>query len=296
MSSGMPVSGTFGPELFNATNRYLQVHINGERLSPRQPIGSVPYAFHSSNALDSEKLGGKTFNDIVAALPPGPQGPKGDTGSTGPKGAQGEPGAAGAIGFTGPPGQQGDVGPIGPAGLNGVDGAKGDQGLIGPVGPKGQRGNGLLLLDGDGHTLGLFVGFTSRPYPGSGPIGFWAQVYVAAIGAVAFIDNQSGVVLSPLNDSQQDVFFDSAGCSGQPLLLPQAGSLLQPNKNAGRYFVGGSGPIQAVPAPQSLLGQGGNCGEGPFQSPGLVEGREVTSTLPFSDPVKLPLQVVESPN
>jgi len=26
----MPVSGTFGPELFNATNRYLQVHINGE--------------------------------------------------------------------------------------------------------------------------------------------------------------------------------------------------------------------------------------------------------------------------
>ena len=33
----------------------------------------MPYAFHSSSALDSEKLGGKTFNDIVAALPPGPK-------------------------------------------------------------------------------------------------------------------------------------------------------------------------------------------------------------------------------
>jgi len=30
IGTGMPVSGTFGPELFNATNRYLQVHINGE--------------------------------------------------------------------------------------------------------------------------------------------------------------------------------------------------------------------------------------------------------------------------
>jgi len=46
----MPLSGVFGPELFNATNQYLQVHINGERLSPRQPIGSVPYAFQSTNA------------------------------------------------------------------------------------------------------------------------------------------------------------------------------------------------------------------------------------------------------
>lgn len=45
IGTGMPLSGVFGPELFNATNRYLQVHINGERLSPRQPIGSVPYAF-----------------------------------------------------------------------------------------------------------------------------------------------------------------------------------------------------------------------------------------------------------
>jgi len=30
IGTGMPVSGTFGPELFNATNRYLQVHISGE--------------------------------------------------------------------------------------------------------------------------------------------------------------------------------------------------------------------------------------------------------------------------
>jgi hypothetical protein len=57
IGTGMPVSGTFGPELFNATNRYLQVHINSERLSPRQPIGSVPYSFQSNNAATLE---GKT--------------------------------------------------------------------------------------------------------------------------------------------------------------------------------------------------------------------------------------------
>jgi hypothetical protein len=57
IGTGAPLSGVFGPDLFAATNRYLEVHINGERLSPRQAIGSVPYAFHAANA---NKLEGKS--------------------------------------------------------------------------------------------------------------------------------------------------------------------------------------------------------------------------------------------
>lgn len=55
IGGGSAVSGTLGPETFEGTNRYLEVHVNGERLSPRQPFGSVPYAFHASRA---ENAGG----------------------------------------------------------------------------------------------------------------------------------------------------------------------------------------------------------------------------------------------
>jgi uncharacterized protein YjbI with pentapeptide repeats len=133
----MPVSGTFGPELFNATNRYLQVHINSERLSPRQPIGSVPYAFQSTNAATLE---GKSFGDVVAAIPagpPGPQGPKGDAGPLGPTGPTGTQGLQGLLGPTGP---VGGVGPVGPQGVQGIEGPTGPKGDLGPIGPQGPKG------------------------------------------------------------------------------------------------------------------------------------------------------------
>lgn len=50
LGGGSTVSGTLGPETFEGSNRYLEVHVNGERLSPRQPFNSVPYAFHASRA------------------------------------------------------------------------------------------------------------------------------------------------------------------------------------------------------------------------------------------------------
>lgn len=137
VGTGNVVTGQFGPALFDEMNRFLQVHVNGERLLPRQVISSVPYAFHAENAA---KLEGKTFSDIVAAIPAGPPGPQGPPGSQGPKGDTGPAGPQGndgPIGPIGPPGLQGPPGPIGPPGLNGLDGAVGPQGPPGPQGPVG---------------------------------------------------------------------------------------------------------------------------------------------------------------
>ena len=137
IGTGMPVSGVFGPELFNATNRYLQVHINGERLSPRQPIGSVPYAFQAGNAA---RLEGKSFADVVAAIPAGPPGPQGPKGDAGPPGPTGPAGAQGLQGLLGPTGPVGGVAPLGPQGVQGIQGPAGPKGDPGPIGPQGPNG------------------------------------------------------------------------------------------------------------------------------------------------------------
>jgi len=134
IGTGMPVSGAFGPELFSATNRYLQVHINGERLSPRQPIGSVPYAFQSGNTA---RLEGKSFADVVAAIPAGPPGPQGPKGDAGPLGSKGDTGLQGPQGVVGPMGLMGVAGPQGVQGIAGPPGPKGDQGSQGVPGPTG---------------------------------------------------------------------------------------------------------------------------------------------------------------
>ena len=71
IGAGTPVVGAIDAALFAAMNRHLEVHVNGERLLPRQPIGSAPYAFQTENAAQLE---GMTFDDIVAATPEGPKG------------------------------------------------------------------------------------------------------------------------------------------------------------------------------------------------------------------------------
>ena len=54
---GTPILGAVNASLFVGMNRFLEVHVNGEQLLPRQPIGTVPYAFRSAGVprvLDSQ--------------------------------------------------------------------------------------------------------------------------------------------------------------------------------------------------------------------------------------------------
>ncbi|HRQ63836.1 MAG TPA: hypothetical protein PKZ76_03055 [Xanthomonadaceae bacterium] len=94
------------PGAFAGEQRWLQIEVDGEVLSPRQAISAAPVA---TFALDGN---------------PGPQG------ETGPPGPAGESGPQGDIGPVGP---QGDVGPVGPIGPAGEPGPEGPQGPAGPV-------------------------------------------------------------------------------------------------------------------------------------------------------------------
>jgi len=64
----------FGPSAFDGGQRYLQVSVNGQALSPRSAVQAAPMALY---ALDGN---------------PGPPGPQGPQGIQGPQGAQGPPG------------------------------------------------------------------------------------------------------------------------------------------------------------------------------------------------------------
>jgi hypothetical protein len=53
LGAGSVVAGSFGPAVFSGMNRFLQVHVNGERLLPRQAFSSVPYALVAASATES---------------------------------------------------------------------------------------------------------------------------------------------------------------------------------------------------------------------------------------------------
>jgi len=54
LGAGSTLLGTFDTTLFAGVNRYLEVVVNGEILTPRLIIGSVPYAMHADNASSAQ--------------------------------------------------------------------------------------------------------------------------------------------------------------------------------------------------------------------------------------------------
>lgn len=90
------------PAAFDGQQRWLEVKVNGQPLSPRQAISTTPVAQYA--------LSGN----------PGPTGPQGVPGPAGPTGPTGPAGSQGATGATGP---QGPAGPQGPQGATGPRGA-----------------------------------------------------------------------------------------------------------------------------------------------------------------------------
>jgi hypothetical protein len=118
IGGGTPVAGFFDELTFADPNRWLEVTINGEILTPRQPIQSVAYALQ---AQDSAALEGLTLQQVIDASQ-GPDGPAGLAGAQGPTGSAGSAGPAGSTGATGPTGPTGSTGLTGPPGIQGPAG------------------------------------------------------------------------------------------------------------------------------------------------------------------------------
>ena len=73
IGTGVVIVGSYDPSLFQGTNRYLQITINGETLEPRQPISSVPYAFVAEELDGAPDLVTQvqTIEGQIGSLPPG---------------------------------------------------------------------------------------------------------------------------------------------------------------------------------------------------------------------------------
>ena len=81
LGAGSPLIGTFDAALFNAVNRYLEVVLDGAVLTPRQALGSVPYALRSESAQQAESattagqaddaalLEGTSLSDLLTMIP-----------------------------------------------------------------------------------------------------------------------------------------------------------------------------------------------------------------------------------
>ncbi len=64
LGSNQPLTGVFDGHQY-----WLEVAINGETLSPRTAIDSVPYALRANSANDADTVGGKTPADLTASVP-----------------------------------------------------------------------------------------------------------------------------------------------------------------------------------------------------------------------------------
>jgi len=79
------------PNAFTGPQRWLEVSVAGQTLSPREPVNAVPVA------------------QVALLAPPGPPGLAGPQGLQGPAGPQGQQGNPGVQGIEGPPGPTGIV-------------------------------------------------------------------------------------------------------------------------------------------------------------------------------------------
>ena len=181
------------PELLDGVERWLEIVVDGDPLTPRVRLASDAYALRAAvaddvaiGALAPDRLApvcgeGQSLRQVagswICADPvAGPEGPIGPAGPAGP------PGATGAQGPAGPAGPTGATGATGPQGPPGATGPKGDRGLPGEARgaavqdladlarlPELREGlpfdlpaQGDCSLAGEGATLGLSVGGTPR--------------------------------------------------------------------------------------------------------------------------------------
>ena len=153
-----------------AQPRYLGITVgDDEEMSPRAPLGSVPFALVANDATGdihakSLSINGKeviTSDGAWAGLSIGLAGSTGPQGPQGLMGPPGSPGPQGATGLQGEPGPQGMPGPQGIPGESGPMGPGGPTGAVGPTGPMGPSGiNHCQWVTGPTKPLGASVGDT----------------------------------------------------------------------------------------------------------------------------------------
>jgi hypothetical protein len=258
VSAGLFTIDLSFPDAFIGEQLWLEIQVNGETLTPRQPVTTAPVAQFAlnGNAGPMGPIGpaGPTGADGEAGAP-GPQGPQGETGETGPTGATGPMGAAGSPGPAGPQGIQGETGP---AGLPGATGAMGPAGPSGSAGPAGDPGpQGLPGIPGSTGPVGPpgvpGIPGVAGPQGPQGPAGPQGLQGVSGAPGPAGPQGQTGAP-GPIGPA------GSVGPAGIPGPAGPAGS------------VGPAGPvgeqgIAGIPGPAGPVGPAGP--EGP-QGPGTI--------------------------
>ena len=119
-STQLGVMTPLTPTVFGGRTRFLGVTVGTDpEMTPREPIGSVPYALVATNVVgditpSSITVGGMQIVDSTGrwvGASSGPSGPMGPAGPPGVQGPAGPPGSQGPAGAAGPPGAQGPAGP-----------------------------------------------------------------------------------------------------------------------------------------------------------------------------------------
>ncbi|MFO0762790.1 MAG: hypothetical protein U0359_40510 [Byssovorax sp.] len=204
----------FSAGVFDGSERYLEITVgNGSPLSPRAPIGSVPYAMvagdvngdihPTSVSIGAMEVIDATGNWVGPAI-------SGATGPMGPQGPMGPPGAAGPEGPMGLPGLDGPTGPMGPAGPQGVAGP------TGPMGPAGPAGAGVAhaVVDANGQVLGQLMGLPA--IKGTSPNNFLLYKILTPTAYSLWVDGDFTRVFAYDDSSTGDtnIIYLGAFCTG----------------------------------------------------------------------------------
>ena len=199
------------PTAFTGQQRWVQVTVNGQELSPRQPVNAVPVAQFA--------LSGQI----------GPTGPTGATGASGAIGASST--VAGPTGATGPTGPTGPTGSTGPAGVTGTTGTTGASGVVATVNVAGSAGTVAANA-----ASFYFVGPTATVTVATGQriTGSMSAVLGVTAGTVSVdfalcYSNNAPVAFNQFA-------FQSATVTTTPIPFATAGSVTPPA--AGTYLVG----------------------------------------------------------
>ncbi len=197
---------TLTPELFSARERWLDVSIDGDVLSPRLALSSAPSALVCEDAVGDINPTSVSIQGVGPVIDGAGRWVGDATGLAGPQGPEGPQGTAGAAGAAGPAGPQGAVGPQGPTGEVGAQGPAGARGATGPQGPIGNqvwstsgsrtfRTGGNVGIGTSAPAAPLHISTTGIPtqrIQSSSPIGTWFSLGNTATNGRWFVMLNTG--------------------------------------------------------------------------------------------------------